>query len=130
MLLKIHERKVNNIYNKLNVNRSYRDKKIILTKKVEPILREEVVITPVVKKDEIVLELDKLRAKLVESITPVAKPRAKRVVVKSKNPNLLTEHDLLLTKVYLKDIIDLIENEKDTIQARVLLNKLIYKLKS
>ena len=140
MLLKIHERKVNNIYNKLNVNRSYREKKIILTKKVEPILREEAVITPVkkieaiiapvVKKDEIVLELDKLMAKLVESITPVAKPRAKRVVVKSTNPNLLTEHDLLLTKVYLKDIIDLIENEKDTIQARVLLNKLIYKLKS
>ena len=116
MLLKIHERKVYNIYNKLNVNRSYREKKIVLIKKVEPIVKEKVIITPVKKIEAI--------------ITPVAKPRAKRVIAKNINTNLLTEHNLLSTKVYLKEIIHLIENEKDTIIARVLLNKLIYKLKS
>jgi hypothetical protein len=115
MLLKIHERKVNNIYNKLNVNRSYREKKIILTKKVEPIVTEEVIITPVKKIEAI--------------ITPVAKQIAKRVIVKSTNPNLLTEHELILTKVFLNEIIASLETEKDTIIARALLNKLIYKLK-
>jgi len=115
MLLKIHERKVNNIYNKLNVNRSYREKKIVLIKKVEPIVREEVIIIPV----------KKIEAK----ITPVVKPRAKRVIVKTTNPNLLTEHELILTKVFLNEIIASLETEKDTIIARALITKLIYRLK-
>jgi len=126
MLLKIHERKVYNIYNKLNVNRSYREKKIVLIKKVEPIVKEKVIITPVKKIEAIITPVKKIEA----IITPVAKPRAKRVIAKNINTNLLTEHNLLSTKVYLKEIIHLIENEKDTIIARVLLNKLIYKLKS
>jgi hypothetical protein len=116
MLLKIHERKVNNIYNKLNVNRSYREKKIILTKKVEPIVKEKVIITPVKKVEAI--------------ITTVAKPRANQVIVKSTNHNLLTEHELIITKVFLNNIITSLETEKNTIIARLLLNELIYKLKS
>jgi len=136
MLLKIHERKVYNIYNKLNVNRSYREKKIVLIKKVEPIVKEKAIITPVKKIEAIITPVKKIEAiitpvkKIEAIITPVAKPRAKRVIAKNINTNLLTEHNLLSTKVYLKEIIHLIENEKDTIIARVLLNKLIYKLKS